>query len=94
MLGDRIGYKKSLIIGDILPLIGTALLAIVTSVKLIIPLLIITGIGGGASGGLRGMWSPGISALIASNWRDEKERVKRLGLISSAASAASIIGRL
>ncbi|BAB67509.1 MFS transporter [Sulfurisphaera tokodaii] len=94
MLGDRIGYKKSLIIGDILPLIGTALLAIVTSVKLIIPLLIITGIGGGASGGLRGMWSPGISALIASNWRDEKERVKRLGLISSAASAASIIGSL
>ncbi|MBB5254637.1 MFS transporter [Sulfurisphaera ohwakuensis] len=94
MLGDRIGYKKSLIIGDLLPLIGTALLAVVTSVKLIIPLLIITGIGGGASGGLRGMWSPGISALIASNWRDEKERVKRLGLISSAASAASIIGSL
>ncbi|QIW25178.1 MFS transporter [Sulfolobus sp. S-194] len=94
MLGDRIGYKKSLIIGDVLPLIGTALLVIVTNVKLIIPLLIITGIGGGASGGLRGMWSPGISALIASNWRDEKERVKRLGLISSAASAASIIGSL
>ncbi|BFH72800.1 MFS transporter [Sulfurisphaera javensis] len=94
MLGDRIGYKKSLIIGDALPAIGTFILAFTSNIHLIIPLLVITGIGGGASGGLRGMWSPGISALIASNWRDEKERIKKLGLISSAASAASIVGSL
>ena len=94
ILGDRIGYKKTLIIGDLLPAIGTALLTIITNVKLIIALLIITGIGGGASGGLRGMWSPGLSALVASNWRDETERVKKLGLLSSAASASSVVGSL
>jgi len=94
LLGDRIGYKKTLLIGDLLPAIGTALLAITSNIHLIILLLIITGIGGGASGGLRGMWSPGLSALIASNWRDETERVKRLGLLSSAASASSVIGSL
>ena len=94
LLGDRIGYKKTLIIGDLLPTIGTALLAITSNIHLIILLLIITGIGGGAAGGLRGMWSPGLSALIASNWRDETERVRKLGLLSSAASASSVIGSL
>ena len=94
LFGDRFGYKKSLIIGDLLPTLGTALLAITTNLHIIIPLLIITGIGGGAAGGLRGMWSPGLSALIASNWRDERERVKKLGLLSSAASASSATGSI
>ena len=94
LFGDRYGYKKSLIIGDILPLIGIIGLSFVTSTQLVIPLLIITGIGGGASGGLRGMWSPGLAALVASNWREEKERVKKLGYLSSGASSASILGSL
>lgn len=40
------------------------------------------------------MWSPGISALVASNWKDERERIKKLGLLSSGASAASVFGSL
>lgn len=94
LLGDRIGYKKTLIIGDILPAIGTFLLGVTQNLNVIIPLLILTGIGGGASGGLRGLWSPGISALVASNWKDERERIKKLGLLSSGASAASVFGSL
>jgi len=94
LLGDRYGYKKSLIIGDMLPLFGITALSFTSNINLVIPLLIITGIGGGASGGLRGLWSPGISALVASNWRDEKERVKKLGYLSSGASSASVIGSL
>lgn len=94
LFGDRYGYKKSLIIGDLLPLIGVSLLSLTSSPQVIIPILIITGVGGGASGGLRGMWSPGISALVASNWREERERVKKMGLLSSGASSASIIGSL
>lgn len=49
--------------------------------------------GGRASRGLRGIWSPGISDLVESNWREERERVKK-GLLSSRASSASIIGSL
>ncbi|BCU68951.1 MFS transporter [Stygiolobus caldivivus] len=94
LLGDRYGYKKSLIIGDFLPLVGITALSITSNIQYVIPLLIITGIGGGAAGGLRGMWSPGISALVASNWKQEKERVKKLGYLSSGASSASIIGSL
>lgn len=94
LFGDRFGYKKSLIIGDLLPAIRTALLAITTNLHVIIPLLILTGIGGGVAGGLRGIWSPGLSALVASNWRNERERVEKLDLLGSAASASSAVGSI
>jgi len=60
LFGNRYGSKKSLIIGDLLPLIGVSLLLLTSSLQVIIPTLIITGVGGRASGGLRGNWSPGI----------------------------------
>lgn len=37
LLGDRIGYKKTLIIGDILPAIGTFLLGVTQNLNVIIP---------------------------------------------------------
>ena len=93
LFGNRYGSKKSLIIGDLLPLIGVSLLLLTSSPQVITPTLIITGVGGRASRGLRGIWSPGISDLVESNWREERERVKK-GLLSSRASSASIIGSL
>ncbi|BCU66742.1 MFS transporter [Sulfolobales archaeon HS-7] len=92
-LGDRFGYKKSLIIGDLFPLIGLIMLGLASKINLIIPALIITGISGNA-GAARGAFSPGLTALVVSNWKDEKERVSRMGTLFSAAGFAGVGGSL
>ena len=93
MLGDRFGYKKALIIGEVFPMIGGVLLGFSGSVILIIIAIVIGGIGG-VAGGLRGTFTPGTTALVASNYPDDKERVKRISRLTRTASAASIMGAL
>jgi MFS family permease len=92
-LGDRVGYKKSLIIGEVFPLIALILLAISVNFFAIIIAAIIGGIAG-AAGGMRGTFSPGSTALIVSNWKDNNERVKKLADTTYVGSAFAIFGSL
>ena len=93
VLGDRIGYSRALIVGEVLPLIGLAGLAASTNIYVIATSAIITGITGTA-GGMRGAFSPGTTAFVASNWPDEINRVNRIARMSVVASLSSIVGSL
>ncbi len=90
VLGDRIGYKYAMIISEIFPLVSTAVLFLVTSG----PLLYLSVIGGiaGGPGGMRGAFSPGSTALVAKNWADPNDRVKKLGLMTTIGSLFAIVG--
>ena len=92
-LGDRIGFRKAMILGEIPALFLTAALASTTNHDLIIAGIIASG-SAGAAGGLRGAFSPGINAYIATNWPDTGFRVRRMALVTSVASAFSIVGSL
>ncbi|MGC8533738.1 MAG: MFS transporter [Candidatus Parvarchaeum sp.] len=92
-LGDRIGYKKSLIIGEVFPLVALILLTTSTNFFAIVIAATIGGIAG-AAGGMRGTFSPGSTALIVSNWKDNKERVKKLADTTYVGSAFAILGSL
>ncbi|MEM0135871.1 MAG: MFS transporter [Thermoplasmatales archaeon] len=92
-LGDRIGYGKALIVGEVLPLIGLAGLTASTNIYVLATSAIITGITGTA-GGMRGAFSPGTTAFIASNWPDEIDRVNKIAKMTVVASLSSIIGSL
>lgn len=91
MLGDRYGYKRILILTEFIAASAALILSITVNVYLIIIAIIIGGVGG-AAGGVRGAFSPGLTALVASNWRDEKERVKKMSFLMSAASFSGIGG--
>ncbi|ADX86545.1 MFS transporter [Saccharolobus islandicus] len=93
MIGDRTGYKKVLIFVEILASIASILLALSINQILIFAALIIGGVGG-AAGGIRGVFSPGLTALVASNWNDEKERIRRLSFLMSASSLSGIGGSI
>lgn len=93
MIGDRIGYKYSLIISDIPLIIASFLLFYSHSVTTIEIVTIVGGIGG-APGGLRGVFAPGMLAMIARNWPDTSRRVKKMGRLMSAGAFASIGGSL
>ncbi|MCL4337225.1 MAG: MFS transporter [Candidatus Thermoplasmatota archaeon] len=93
MLGDRIGFKKALIIGEIPAIFITAALTFSTSIYVILAGIIISGTTGSA-GAMRGAMSPGMNAYIATNWPDSSGRVRKMALITSVASIFSIIGSL
>ncbi|EFD93036.1 MAG: major facilitator superfamily MFS_1 [Candidatus Parvarchaeum acidophilus ARMAN-5] len=92
-LGDRLGYKKSLIIGEIFPIIALIMLSSSTNFFIIVIAAVLGGITG-VAGGMRGVFSPGSTALIVSNWKDQKERVKRLAETSYVGSAFAIGGSM
>ena len=92
-LGDKIGYSKILILGEAFPVVGLLLLAISTNIYVIAIGAIIAGITGGA-GGMRGAFSPGMTAFIANNYPGEGNRVNRLSLLTATASFFSIFGGL
>ncbi len=91
ILGDRIGYSRALIIGDILPVFGLAGLSLSTNIAIVAVSAVATGITGTA-GGARGAFSPGLTAFIASNWPDEVSRVNMLARMSVVASLSAIVG--
>ncbi|MCL4373151.1 MFS transporter [Candidatus Parvarchaeota archaeon] len=92
-LGDRIGYKKSLIIGEVFPLMALILLTVSANFFAIVIAAIIGGIAG-AAGGMRGTFSPGSTALIVSNWKNNNERVKKLADTTYIGSTFAIFGSL
>jgi len=93
ILGDRIGYARTMIVAESLPLLAMLGLALSTNIYIIIISAMIGGITG-SPGGMRGAFSPGMTSYIASNWPEEKERVDRLSKIYVVASVASIGGAL
>jgi MFS family permease len=90
-LGDKIGYSRILFIGEIFPVAGMLLITVSTNIYFIATGAIIAGITGGA-GGMRGAFSPGMTAFVANNYGAENNRVGRLSLLLATASAFSIFG--
>lgn len=93
VLGDRIGYRKSLLLGEIPPLVGAILLALTDNVGIIIIAVIVAGISG-LAGGLRGAFSPGMTALVASNYQDKQVRIRKLATLMAVASLSSVFGAI
>lgn len=93
MLGDRIGFRKALMLGEIPALFITAVLAFSTNVHLILIGIIVSG-STGSAGAMRGAMSPGMNAFIANNWPDARDRVRKMAMVTSIASFFSIAGSL
>ncbi|MGC8661727.1 MAG: MFS transporter [Nitrososphaeria archaeon] len=91
IIGDRIGYAKTMIVAEALPLAAMFGLALSVNMYIIIISAMIGGITG-SPGGMRGAFSPGMTSYIASNWPEERERVGRLSKIYAIASISSIAG--
>ncbi len=89
-LGDRIGFKSILIIGDVFPIISLLALALFHNGPLIY-LSVIGGIGGGP-GGMRGAFSTGTTAIVAKNWEEPSSRVVKLSLLTSTGALFSTAG--
>ncbi len=90
-LGDKIGYSRILFIGEIFPTAGLLLMTISTNIYFIAVGATIAGISGSA-GGLRGAFSPGMTAFIANNYGIENDRVGKLSLLFATASVFSVFG--
>ena len=79
-IGDRYGYKKSLLISELVSFSGILLLSYSTSINVIVAAIIVGGLSGEA-GNARGTFSNGLMPFIANNWKGEKERVRRMSLL-------------
>ncbi|WP_287960132.1 MFS transporter [Acidiplasma sp.] len=90
-LGDSIGYSKVLLLSEIFPVFGLLLITVSTNIYFIATGAIIAGITGSA-GGMRGAFSPGMTAFVANNYPDELQRVTKLSLLTATASFFSIFG--
>ena len=91
MIGDRRGFRLSLILAEI-PYLAAMLILSFTEYMPLIYLAVVVGGIGGAPGALRGSFSPGSTALIGKNWPDPEERVKRIGLLLSTGSFGAVGG--
>ncbi len=91
VIGDRYGYRYELLISEGFTLVGAVIIALSSDIILITLGIIIAGLSGGA-GGMRGAFSPGINAMVANNYPDEKERVKKFSILTSVASLFAIFG--
>ena len=90
IIGDRFGYRYSLLISELFPIFSMLTLFLTTQ-PLFIELTVIGGIGGGP-GAIRGAFSPGTTALIGNNWPDTSERVKKISVITTIGSLFSVFG--
>ena len=93
MVGDRFGYKKALMLSEIPPIIGGIMLWLSGNIYVMVIAVVIIGVGG-VAGGMRGSFSPGMTAMIASHYGSDEDRVKRLSMLTRTSSAFSIVGAL
>jgi len=91
MLGDRIGYKYSLIVSEAFAIVGITTLAFSTNVSFIVAGMIIGGVSG-TGGALKGFMSPGFSAYIANNWNKDRDRARRMAMLSMLGAIGGIFG--
>jgi hypothetical protein len=92
IMGDRQGYKKVLMLVDILLSVSGAILAVGRSLPLIVFAAAIGGFGGQGGGGLRGGFGPGSTALVGRLFQDSNERVRRIGRLTFVGGIFSIAG--
>lgn len=93
MLGDRVGFKTSLLVGEIPALFISVVLTFTINRDLILIGIILSGTAG-TPGGMRGAFSPGMTAYVAKNWPQNIDRVKKIGMITAISSVGSIIGAI
>ncbi|MEM0075896.1 MAG: MFS transporter, partial [Conexivisphaerales archaeon] len=91
-LGDRIGYRFVLIIAESLLTFSAILLAYTSNLSIIIGAASLGGFGGQGAGGMRGGFGPGSSALVASLYKEQKERLKRISRLTFIGGISSIAG--
>lgn len=92
-IGDRIGYRYSLLIGEIPMVASTFVLFHFHSILAIEVATVVGGIGG-TPGGLRGVFAPGLNALIARNWPESEDRVRKMGRVMAVGAFAGFGGAL
>ncbi len=92
-LGDRMGYARAMILGELFPLIAFLGLAVSENIYVIIASAALGGITG-TPGGMRGAFSPGMTSYIASNWPEERERIDKLSKVFAVSSISAIGGSL
>ena len=92
ILGDRVGYKKVLIVVDVLFAGSCLILAMSTSLIPVVTAAVIGGYGGQGGGGLRGAFGPGLSAFVGSVWKGAYERTKTIGTITFVGGIAGLAG--
>lgn len=90
-LGDRIGYKKVLMIVELPSIFGLTILALFQS-HFMIFLAVAIGGTAGTPGAMRGAFSPGITPYVATLWKEQSERVKKLSLITAVGSFSALGG--
>ncbi len=93
MLGDRFGYRKALILGDLPPLLGLLLMWHSTDVYLAI-IAVIVGGAGSFAGGFGGAFSAGMTAITMSNYPEEQKRIKKMSSLMQYAALGSVGGGL
>lgn len=94
-LGDRFGYKRVLIIVEVLFSCSAIIFALgdgSSNLILILFAAVIGGYGGMGGGGLRGAFGPGVTALVGYLWKDPAERIRKLGTVTFVAGLAGIAG--
>ncbi len=91
MIGDRIGFKRILIYGEIPAVFALSTLAFSTNWIAITAAVIVGGVGG-TPGAMRGFFSPGLTAYVAGQWPSRTERQSRIGQISGVGSLSAITG--
>lgn len=91
--GDKTKYKYALIAAELPSVFAVFIIFISTNVTVIVIAMILSGVAG-APGAARGVFSPGSTALIATNWSSRQARVQKLGRLTSIGSFASVGGSL
>jgi len=94
IIGDRYGYKKEMLFAEFITATAVLILALTSNIYLIILAMLIGGIGGGGAGGMRGAFSPGSNAYIANNFPEQKERIRKYGLLNTVGSITAVLGGL
>ncbi len=92
MLGDRIGFKPILLISESITAVSASVIGLDSGSIMLVALAMIAGDLGGTVGGLRGSFSPGSTALIANNWREDEDRIKKISRLTTVGSLFSILG--
>ncbi len=93
MLGDRIGYKSAMLIGELPAIFTASVLSMTHDVALIFVATAISG-AAGAPGGMRGTFSVGTTPYISRIWKNQTERIGKMALITLTGSLFSIFGSL
>ncbi|MCL4365381.1 MAG: MFS transporter [Candidatus Marsarchaeota archaeon] len=93
IIGDRYGYRKELIIAEVVSFSGALMVGLSYTPLYIVMGMVIGGVGGGA-GGLRGAFSPGTNAFIANNYPDQNKRINKYSLVTLVGSISAIGGSI